>query len=104
MDSRRLWAAVILQSIKDLTGYCVVSRERDRIRLQRFARAWFLSSRYDPGSFLWACDAAGLEPCWIRRRLKDAIGSTQAGKDGAGRVTFARLQQMFEGADDYIHG
>ena len=37
--------------------------------LQRIARAWFLSSNRDPGSFLWVCDRLDLEPTAVRHRV-----------------------------------
>ena len=33
------------------------------------ARAWIGSLSLEPGSYLWACDALGMDPARIRRRL-----------------------------------
>ena len=43
MDEKRLWAAVLIQAIKDLVGFTVVDNKRERTRLQYFARLWFTS-------------------------------------------------------------
>jgi hypothetical protein len=69
VDERRLWAAVLIQAVKDLSGYALVDSSRDRTRVQYQARHWFSSNNCDVGSFRWICDELELEPSWIRRRL-----------------------------------
>jgi hypothetical protein len=59
-SDRNLWLAVMSLALADLTA--------TETPLQRSARAWFLSSNRDPGSFLWVCDRLGLEPTAVRRR------------------------------------
>ena len=103
MDERRLWAGVLIQAIRDLAGYIVVPNQRERARVQYFARLWFASDNRDVGSFLWVCDELELEPSWIRRRMAALINSKQVDRDGAGRVSLLRLQIMFKGEDRYSH-
>ena len=64
-SDRDLWLAVINQALDDLTA-----TERP---LKRSARAWFLSSNRNAGSFIWVCDLVGLEPTAVRRRQFDLI-------------------------------
>jgi len=101
VDERRLWAAVLIQAVRDVGGYGRFDSEPQRRRIQYFARLWFASDNRDVGSFLWICDELELEPSWIRRRMVAQIHSDQVGRDGAGRVGLLRLQVMFEGADRY---
>ena len=60
-----LWLTFITLAIADLTA--------TKEPLKRSARAWFLSSNRDPGSFIWICDRLGLEPTAVRRRQFDLI-------------------------------
>jgi hypothetical protein len=98
VDEKRLWAAVLIQAIKDLVGY---TNERERTSVQYFARLCFASDNHEAGSFLWICDELELDPSWIRRRMTAEIHSDRVGKEGDGRVSLLRLQVMFEGADRY---
>ena len=101
MDERGLWAGVLIQAVKDLAGYGRVYKQRERARVQYFARLWFADDNREVGSFLWICDELELEPSWIRRKMFALINSDRVGRDGAGRVSLLRLQVMFEGADHY---
>jgi hypothetical protein len=60
-SDRDLWLAVINLALDDLTA--------TETPLQRSARAWFLSSNTNVGSFLWVCDRLGLEPTAVQRRV-----------------------------------
>jgi hypothetical protein len=60
-SDRDLWLAVINQALYDLTA--------TKTPLIKSARAWFLLSNRDPGSFIWVCDYLGLEPTAVRRRV-----------------------------------
>ncbi|MEO5340384.1 MAG: hypothetical protein H7837_07705 [Magnetococcus sp. MYC-9] len=51
-----LWASVIQQALADL----------DNPRYRREAEGWLESDSLEPGSFLFICDALGLEPDRIR--------------------------------------
>jgi hypothetical protein len=62
---RDLWLAVITLALADLTA--------TKPLLEKNARAWFLSSNRNPGSFIWVCDHLGLEPTAVRRRHFDLI-------------------------------
>jgi hypothetical protein len=104
MDERRLWAAVLIQAIKDLTGHGRVYKQPERAQVQYFARLWFADDNREVGSFLWICDQLEVEPSWIRRRMVAQIHSDQVGKDGAGRVSLLKLQGLFDGADRYTVG
>ena len=64
-SDRNLWLAVINLALDDLTA--------TETPLQRSARAWFLSSNTNVGSFLWVCDRLGLESTAVRRRQFDLI-------------------------------
>jgi hypothetical protein len=58
-SDRNLWLAVINLALDDLTA--------TKTPLKRSARAWFLSSNRNTGSFIWVCDHLGLEPTAVRR-------------------------------------
>ena len=64
-SDRNLWLAVINLALDDLTA--------TKPPLKRSARAWFLSSNTNVGSFLWVCDRLGLESTAVRRRRFDLI-------------------------------
>jgi len=68
VDEKRLWAAVLIQAVKDLAGFST-DNEAERGWLQASARAWFASERYSEGSFLWVCQQLEFEPSWIRRMI-----------------------------------
>ena len=97
MDEKRLWAAVLLQAAKDVSGFTC---ERQRSLIQRRARAWFASNYYETGSYLWVCDLLELEPSWVRRRMIRVLSSGD-GKQGEGAFSSARLAAVLEGADKY---
>jgi hypothetical protein len=101
VDERRLWAAVLIQAAKDVAGYTLVDNERERARVQYFARLWFADDNREVGSFLWICDELELEPSWIRRRMVAQIHSDQVGKEGAGWCSVSRPQRMFNKSDQY---
>ena len=66
-SDRDLWVAVINLALDDLTS--------TKTPLKTRARAWFLSSNRDPGSFIWVCDYLGLEPTAVRRQHFGLISS-----------------------------
>ena len=100
MDEKRLWAAVLLQAAKDVSGFTYVYSESQRSMIQRSARAWFASNYYETGSYLWICDLLELEPSWIRRRMIRVLNSGD-GKQGEGAFSSPRLAAVLEGADKY---
>jgi len=53
------------------------------------------------GSFRWICDELDVEPSWIRRQMMATRNFDQAAKEASGRVSLARLQNMFDAADEY---
>jgi hypothetical protein len=61
-SDRNLWSAVMTLALADLTA--------TKPLLERSARAWFLSSNRNPGSFNWVCDQLGLEPTAVKRAAK----------------------------------
>jgi hypothetical protein len=70
LRERRLWTAVLVQAICDLTGIRFHTTDRyHRATRQHFARLWFESNNRDPGSFHWICDQLELDSPWLRRRL-----------------------------------
>jgi hypothetical protein len=50
LDEKRLCAAVLLKTVRDLTGADIVHGRNERLRLKRYARMWFELSRGKPGS------------------------------------------------------
>ena len=44
MDEQSLWLAVLIQAVKDLTGFNAED-EADRVRLKGNAKAWFVSQK-----------------------------------------------------------
>ena len=71
MPERRLWSAVL----EDAFQCCVnghVSAEGSRVRKQEEmerAKAWFMSQKTDPGTFLWVCKTLDLDPKKILNRV-----------------------------------
>lgn len=70
---RNLWAAVLEQSILDIRDgkkkYKSKANQRDaRIHADQ-AKAWFLSGRLAPGSFVWICNALDITPSKVRDRI-----------------------------------
>jgi uncharacterized lipoprotein YmbA len=62
-ESRKLWAAVLDQAIKDaLSGNLYLKKE---------ARDWFCSKNQDIGSFLWVCSTLDINP----ESFHEAFGS-----------------------------
>jgi hypothetical protein len=53
------------------------------------------------GSFRWICDQLAIEPSWIRRQMMTVIRSDQVAKERIGSFSAARLQSVFNGADEY---
>jgi hypothetical protein len=99
MDEKRLWAAVLIQAIKDLAGFTLIDNARDRPRLQKLARAWFASNNHELGSYLWICDELGLSPSWLRRRMMLSIATDQMTKGGFGdQLTVSRVKAVVDGA------
>lgn len=67
-----LWCQVLQQAIWDVAGIKVKLPQKEIPRLQRSARAWFLSSDESPGSFLWICHILSLDSGAVRRRVLTA--------------------------------
>ena len=71
LPERRLWSAVL----EDAFQCCVnghVSAEGSRVRKQEEmerAKAWFMSQKTDPGTFLWVCKTLDLDPKKILNRV-----------------------------------
>lgn len=61
-----MWGSVLLRAKSDL-DFKFWSRVAMR------ARAWFNSTRTDPGSFLFVCTITGLDPDAVRERLKEKL-------------------------------
>jgi len=56
LPDKKLWAAVLIDAIKCLSGHVVGEGSRDKQAKEiRMAKEWFLSERKDVGSFLWVC-------------------------------------------------
>jgi hypothetical protein len=64
-----LWSRVLLQAIWDLAGVQLRAPRSEIPRLQRSARAWFLSGDHSPGSFIWICHVLSLDPGAVRQRV-----------------------------------
>jgi hypothetical protein len=58
-----------MQAIKDVASYDTAPARQHRAQVQYFARLWFESSSYDPGSYKWICDCLELNADYFRRRL-----------------------------------
>lgn len=67
-----LWCHVLQQAIWDVAGIKVKLPQKEIPRLQRSARAWFLSSDQTPGSFLWICHMLSLDVDAVRKRILTA--------------------------------
>jgi hypothetical protein len=65
IDARRLWLAVLVQAINELTN----TDGHESQRLRYFTHLWFVSDNHKPASFLWICDELELDPSWLRRRV-----------------------------------
>jgi hypothetical protein len=100
VDEQRLWAAVLLQAIKDLAGFNEET-ERDRLRLRYFARLWFTSDNHQPCSFLWICDQLELSPSWIRKMIAPMDAGIVTREDVGVRVSVARARGILFAVDDH---
>ncbi len=67
-----LWCHVLQQAIWDVAGIKAKLPNKEIPRLQRSARAWFLSSDETPGSFLWICHTLSFEADAVRKRILTA--------------------------------
>jgi len=67
-----LWCHVLQQAIWDVAGIKAKLPNKEIPRLQRSARAWFLSSDQTPGSFLWICHTLSFEADAVRKRILTA--------------------------------
>jgi hypothetical protein len=76
LDEKCLWAAVLIQAIKDLRGLAASTVSASGFG-SNFARMWFSSSNHEMGSYLWICDELGLEPSWISRRMSTSISADE---------------------------
>jgi hypothetical protein len=54
-----LWAAVLLATVEDLKD----------IHTKAAAEAWFNSTSQEVGTFLWICEALGLDANAVRRSV-----------------------------------
>ena len=64
-----LWCHVLQQAIWDIAGIKAKLPQKEIPRLQRSARAWFLSSDQTPGSFLWICHILSFDVDAVRKRI-----------------------------------
>ena len=99
VEEKRLWAAVLIQALKDVTGFNHYD-ERKRIRLQYFARVWFESSNRDIGSFVWTCQQLEIHPSWIRGRMRTFLESDRM-KSGKRHFTAENVERFLSSADSY---
>jgi hypothetical protein len=67
-----LWCHVLQQAIWDVAGVKAKLPNKEIPRLQRSARAWFLSSDQTPGSFLWICHTLSFDVDAVRKRILTA--------------------------------
>ena len=67
-----LWCHVLQQAIWDVAGIKAKLPQKEIPRLQRSARAWFLSSDQSPGSFLWICHILSFDVDAVRKRILTA--------------------------------
>jgi hypothetical protein len=67
-----LWCHVLQQAIWDVAGIKAKLPQKEIPRLQRSARAWFLSSDESPGSFLWICHILSFDIDAVRKRVLTA--------------------------------
>jgi hypothetical protein len=61
-----LWKSVIARAIADATGDVLPCNRWERRHIQSRAESWILSTREDPGSFLWVCYHLDIDPKPIR--------------------------------------
>jgi len=71
---RKLWAAVLLQAIRDWEAVeRVEHRGESDTRYGQFPvkhlRTWFKSDAIHPGSFAWVCMAVGMNPERVRGKI-----------------------------------
>ncbi len=67
-----LWCHVLQQAIWDVAGVKAKLPSKEIPRLQRSARAWFLSQDESPGSFLWICHTLSFDVDAVRKRVLTA--------------------------------
>ncbi len=67
-----LWCHVLQQAMWDVAGIKAKLPSKEIPRLQRSARAWFLSSDETLGSFLWICHTLSLDVDAVRKRILTA--------------------------------
>lgn len=82
-----LWRAVITQALMDAASK---SRKSEAKRTRADALHWLLSESTD---FETVCDNAGFDPCYVRRRAREALarGCEWRLPNGQGWRTRARL-------------
>lgn len=68
---RSLWGAVLRQAVQDLLAE---SDDALRVNLRRIyserARRWFRAEERGVGGFLWVCEVLGLDPDYIRDKVR----------------------------------
>lgn len=59
------WREVVYQALRDIivAGEAMPEEQQD-------AREWILSSDVSPGTFLWACGVAGIDPEDVRLEVR----------------------------------
>jgi len=70
-DEKILWIEVLLRAISDAVGRIRFDGSNNPAGIQRSARAWFFSSDYNIGSFLWISDLLGLDSSAVRKRITE---------------------------------
>lgn len=72
-NEQRLWAAVLQQAVADAGGRKPKGNTRnDRRVVMDSARYWFARKGRGVGSFLWVCEALGLDPDALRPKIRGA--------------------------------
>jgi hypothetical protein len=91
MDGERgLLLAIIVQSVRDLSGHALGARGAHKSRVSREARAWIESERYELGSFAWICQELDLSSTWLRRELLALVSNGE-------KVSVVRTRKMDQG-------
>lgn len=62
---KRVFWAILAQALKDVRSSCKWGNKADR----EDALRWFYSDALYERSFVWICDALGIDPEWVRSAI-----------------------------------
>ncbi len=76
LQVRKLALGILLQAFRDVAAPRESSKE-DWLAWRKDAMEWFCADDLDPGSLNWVCEILGVNPCGLRRWIREYEGSEE---------------------------